>query len=328
MLNAARVRLNDAIQSIGGDILKDSQPFTQQMANSAWLRMQQFLANLGYARLIDEEIITGLPIVASSDPASQCWIDWTGFYDGTQIWTGFALPRKCMFPLRIWDRVTGFNAGWGEPLRNIMDGLPATYKYPRNGIFEWRNDRIYMPGSTISVDLRIRFAQFFPFFENQGTVTGPVTAYSINGNVITVVANNTLASGGGQSVTLDGFGTSTFLNGQILTTISVTPLMFTAAYTHANAAATEAGTWTSLMMWSQQLVPIVGSLDALADYICVEACDGRDDVDSQTFKARAEAEAKLIFNRDVRLKNRSNVRRQPRSRRYGSSVNGTYGYGW
>ena len=43
VLNTARVRLNDAIQQLSGDILKDSQPFTQQMANSAWLRLQQFL---------------------------------------------------------------------------------------------------------------------------------------------------------------------------------------------------------------------------------------------------------------------------------------------
>jgi hypothetical protein len=254
VMNTARVRLNDAIQQLSGDILKDSQPFSQTMVNSAWLRMQQFLANLGFARLVDEVVITGLPICGNLiDPATQCWIDWTGFYDGTQIWTGFALPQRCSFPLKIWDRVTGFNSGWGEPIRNVMDGLPATFKYPRNGIFEWRNDRIYMPGTSIPVDLRVRFAQFFPFFQTQGNT-----------------------------------------------------------------------------QWYQQPVPIVGCLDSLADYICVEACDGRDDVDSQTFKSRAEGEAKLIFNRDVRLKNRSNVRRQPRSgpRNSGNSYGGGYGYSW
>jgi hypothetical protein len=249
VLDTARTRLNDAIQQLSGDILKNVQPFTQTMANSAWLRMQQYLANLGYARLIDEEVIVGLPISGNpQDPANQCWIDWTGFYDGTQVWQNFALPQRCMFPLKIWDRVTAMNSGWGAPLVNVMDGLPATYTYARNGIFEWRNDRIYMPGTMISVDLRVRFAQFFPFFETQGDT-----------------------------------------------------------------------------QWYQQRVPIVGCLDALADYICVEACDGRDDVDSQTFKNRAEGEAKLIFNRDVRLKNRSNVRRQAHSgpRNQG----GGFGYG-
>jgi hypothetical protein len=234
VLNTARVRMNDAIASLGGDILTDAQPFTQQMTNSAWRRMQEFLANLGWARLIDEVIIQALPVCASSDPASQCWIDWTGFFDGTQVWKNYALPQRCVFPLRLWDRVSGMNAGWGHPLENVMDGLPAVFKYPRNGIFEYRNDKIYIPGTTLPVDLRVRFAQFFPDFVTQGETE-----------------------------------------------------------------------------WYQQPVPIARCLDSFADYICVEASDGRDDVDSQTFKTRAENEAKLIFNRDVRLKNRSNVRRKP-----------------
>jgi len=249
VLNTARVRLNDAIQQLSGDILSDNQPFTQTMANTAWMRLQQYLSNLGFARLIDEYVISGLPVAGSQDPASQCWIDWTGFYDGTQIWTAFKLPQQLSFPLKIWDRVHGYNTGWGEPIRNIMDGLPATFKYPRNGIFEWRNDRIYMPGTVVPVDLRVRFAQFFPPFQTQGQT-----------------------------------------------------------------------------QWYQQPVPIVGCLDSLADYICVEACDGRDDVDSSTFKNRAEGEAKLIFNRDIRLKNRSNVRRQPRSGPRNN--NGNYGYSY
>jgi hypothetical protein len=235
-MDLARTRLNDAIQQLGGDILKDSQPFSQTMANGAWRRLQHFLANMGYARLVDEVVIQSLPICASADPATQCWLDWTGFYDGTQVWTNYALPQKCSFPLKLWDRVSGFNAGWGRHLDQVMDGLPATFKYQRNAIFDWRNDRIYMPGTNMPVDLRVRFGQYLPNFQTQGET-----------------------------------------------------------------------------QWYQQPIPIVGAVDALADYICVEASDGRDDVDSQTFKTRAEGEAKLLFNPDVRIKNRTNVRRQPRS---------------
>jgi hypothetical protein len=248
-LALARARLNDMIQSVGGDILKVGQPFARTYSNGGWRRLQHFLANLGYGRLIDEVRIDALPICGNRmDPATQCWIDWTGYFDGTQLWTNYALPAKCSFPLKIWDRVSGYNSGWGLPLVEAMDGLPATIKYPRNGIFDYRNDRIYFPGTTIPVDMRIRFGQYLPNFTTQGET-----------------------------------------------------------------------------QWYQQPVPIVGCLDARADYICVEACDGRDDIDSATFKSRAEGEAKLIFNRDVRLKNRSNVRRRPHSgpRNQG----GGYGYG-
>lgn len=246
-MDLARTRLNDAIQQLSGDILKNTQSFSQTMCNAAWRRLQHYLANMGYARLVDEVVIQALPIAGSSDPASQCWLDWTGFFDGTQLWTEYALPQKCSFPLKIWDRVSGFNAGWGRHLEQAMDGMPATFKYQRNAIFDWRNDRIHMPGTNVPVDLRIRFGQYLPSFKTQGET-----------------------------------------------------------------------------QWYDQPIPIVGAVDALADYICVEASDGRDDVDSQTFKTRAEGEAKLLFNPDVRIKNRTNVRRQPRS----GPRNVGYGYSY
>ncbi len=247
-LALARGRLNDMIQQVGGDILKVNQPFARTYCNAAWRRLQQYLANFGHTRGIDEYTITGLPPVATLDPASQCWLDWTGYFDGTQLWTEFAVPRQFYSPLKVWERITGQNA-YFAPLNCRMDGLPDGPKGWRNGFFEWRADRLYMPGSQNSMDLRIRFAQFFPDFVTQGET-----------------------------------------------------------------------------QWYQQPVPIVGATDALADYICVEATDGRDDVDSQTFKTRAEKEAKLIFNRDVRLKQRSNVRRHPRSGARNAYAFGDYGY--
>ena len=67
-----------------------------------------------------------------------------------------------------------------------------------------------------------------------------ITAWSINTNVVTFTANNWLTVGGGQTVTISGFATSTFLNGTY-TTISATSTTFTVALTHANGSATEAG---------------------------------------------------------------------------------------
>lgn len=249
VLNTARTRMNDAIQDLGGDILTDEQPFTQQMANSAWRSLQEFVANLGYTRLVDEIILTGLPPVASLDPASQTWLSWVGFSTGGinegAIDTNIVLPQTLIFPLKIWERVTGQNA-WFTKMENVMDGIPTVPKTGYNRLFEWRQDRIYMPGSLMSMDLRIRFASYFPDFTTQGNT-----------------------------------------------------------------------------QWYQQPVPIMRCLDAFADFICVEASIGRDDVSPSTFKSSGEGKAKLIFNRDVRLKNRTNVRRRPRSG--GSGNHGAYG---
>ena len=65
--------------------------------------------------------------------------------------------------------------------------------------------------------------------------------------------------------------------------------------------------------------------------LCVEASDGRDDVSSATFLTRAEGNAKKLFNKNVRLKNRSNVRRRPRGGSRGNSYDlgyGGAGVGW
>ena len=74
VLGTARVRLNDSIdtlQPVSGKILENNQTFSQQAVNNAWRFFQEMLADRGFARLIDEVIIAGFPIVASLDPASQ-----------------------------------------------------------------------------------------------------------------------------------------------------------------------------------------------------------------------------------------------------------------
>ena len=95
-----------------------------------------------------------------------------------------------------------------------------------------------------------------------GRFTGPsvpfsagaysVTAYSIASNQLTLTVNNSLWTGGGQRITLFGFGTSTFLNGVTLTTTSATSTTIVAPFPYADTSATEAGYVTPLI-WLQQL---------------------------------------------------------------------------
>lgn len=69
-----------------------------------------------------------------------------------------------------------------------------------------------------------------------------ISAYSITSNVITFTTA-TQALVANQVVTISGFPTSTFLNGAVLTVSAtgLTTTQFEAAFTHANASATEAG---------------------------------------------------------------------------------------
>jgi hypothetical protein len=66
-----------------------------------------------------------------------------------------------------------------------------------------------------------------------------ITAYSITSNVITATCSNTFAAT--DVVLLQGFSTSTFLNGSSVTLTSASSTQFVGALTHANASATENG---------------------------------------------------------------------------------------
>ena len=175
VLNSARVRMNDAIESIGGDILQDSQPFTQEMTNDGWRRLQSFLANLGYGRLKKPLLMPAFPVVADYDPGSWCTLDWTAYFDGVSFWVPPSinvLPPDLILPLRISERVTGSNSSW-SPMALAKDQLPAVKKGPYNGWWQWENDTIYLPGSIYSMDLRLEYAAFLPDF----LTTGPVQWY-------------------------------------------------------------------------------------------------------------------------------------------------------
>ena len=178
VLNLARVRVNDAIQSIGGDTLTDDQPFTQVMANAAWLKLQQFLGNMGYSRNRKRVVLTGMPVVDSQDPASETLLTQEYFYDGVSYWippNTPVLPQDFIAPLRIGERqsvgyqpvLTQGNQRF-NPLRLSPDGNPCTKKTNWNGWFDWYSDCIVMPGSVVPMDLEIYYAAYMGDFITVG----------------------------------------------------------------------------------------------------------------------------------------------------------------
>jgi hypothetical protein len=243
-LNLARTRLNDAIQAIGGDILTDAQPFTAAMTNGAWRKLQAYLANLGFAKYKRKYFAYALPVVATTDPSISTQWSWTFFFDGTSYYETAAsvLPNDLICPLYLKERQTGSNGRFYR-MQFCPDGLPEFQKLGWNRYWEWKNDIIYMPGSTFSMDLEVEYAAYdYDFVVTAGVLGNP--------------------------------GTSP----------PTTP--------------------------ANMQVPIMRCQSSLANYIAAECAMGRDDVDVQSFVTTAEADAKLIVNNEVKLKQRTPVQRQ------------------
>ena len=168
----ARVRLNDCPLGLVGNLLADSQPYSQTFCNLGWRRFQSDLAQAGDPAQTEEVLITGIPVVAGIDPATLVWIDQTGFWDGSSFWppsTVSPLPQNLIQPLHLKERLAGTvqKLGAMDPCDN---GLPMGPKTTYLRFWEWRGSRIYMPGATVMRDLWVRYASFLPDINTVGTV--------------------------------------------------------------------------------------------------------------------------------------------------------------
>jgi hypothetical protein len=185
-LQLARVRLLDAIQSISGDILTDTAAFTLPTINGAWRRFQELIVNFGIPWLKQEKVLLAVPAVSGSDPATQVSLNWNGYYNGSVGTSSPALPQDFIEPLLLWERTNG-SGGDFFPMDKLDNGLPAVAKTTRNNYWEWRYGSIYMPGATLTTDIRLRYTAFYPDF-----VAPNITVFSSQ-NIPVARAMNPLA---------------------------------------------------------------------------------------------------------------------------------------
>ena len=170
VLGLVRVILGDYIQNAAtnaGDIFADTQSYVYPTLNLGWRTLQRKAALNGHARLEAKTVITGLPVVnaaVQSDPATEVYLSWLGFYDGVNLITGgVVLPQDLMFPIKIAERQTATTFNFA-PMHPATDGLPSIppgfwLKYweyravPNNG-----GEALYLKGSVVSLDLEMRYA--------------------------------------------------------------------------------------------------------------------------------------------------------------------------
>ena len=155
-MNRARAYVNDAFRGGKGRILTDTAPFTIEYLNGALEELQDKLGNNGVITLTIDNVILG-PIgpLPGPDPAVQIFIGYTGYFDGYAMHALPVLPSNIISVQKAWERVVGSGLPFkemGEP----QEGLPSILQGPWLNQWEYRQDRIYMTGSTQTEELRIR----------------------------------------------------------------------------------------------------------------------------------------------------------------------------
>jgi hypothetical protein len=146
-------------------------PFTQPFLNSSIRELYRELRNVGQPTLIkDNVIVSGLTPVNSPanglgqpDPAVQVYLSFGGYFDGVDINSDLMLPSDVIYMERVWERQNGTNDSF-TPMQQPQFGLCSRPQQTMFGEWEWRNDNIWMVGSTQTRDLRLRYWAGLPQF--------------------------------------------------------------------------------------------------------------------------------------------------------------------
>lgn len=177
VMNLARATINDMLRSSAGQILTDPAPFSLEFINAAIEACQEYLAVNGIpTQIVDNFILTPLTATTSSDPDTQVFVGYQGYFDGVAMNATPALPSDLIVPLRVWQRQTGSSSNFC-PMEPARDGIRSGQPGSVFGNWEWRQGAIYLNGCTTTQDLRIRYEQSLTDLAtsaNFSTVTIPI----------------------------------------------------------------------------------------------------------------------------------------------------------
>lgn len=170
-MNASRVRINDSILSVGGQILTDNADFTPVLVNLSYQMLQQFLVSLGWVRFVVQNfIIPNVPPVANEDTSLNVTLSWSGYSDGVNFTGTPALPQDLIKPLKLSGRASDTSPNV-NPFIDIdgpetrIERLPSVPKKDWNETWIWDSDQVNMIGALTTTDLRVDYAAYLPDFD-------------------------------------------------------------------------------------------------------------------------------------------------------------------
>ena len=74
-----------------------------------------------------------------------------------------ALPSNLIEPLEVWERITNVaNPTAFLEMDKLLHAIPNVTKDEWNRFWQWRQDTLYLPGSRVTMDLRIFYSSYLP----------------------------------------------------------------------------------------------------------------------------------------------------------------------
>jgi len=169
VLSRIRMILNDS-EVVGGDVLTDTAPFTFDVVNAGFERVQVELATVGVETMAKETWLVALPSMPIIDPEGRLIINDAGaniIYPGVNaINNKFSavpqLPPDLVVPLACWERQNGTSNFTGPKMRQSNDGLLNMQQTQFLIDWQWLEDGLYFRGALQSQDLKLRYEKQMP----------------------------------------------------------------------------------------------------------------------------------------------------------------------
>lgn len=160
VMELVRSIVNDTFPGIAGQqgrVFTDDAPFTLPFLNSALRTLQRKLRNGGVTFPDkDNVILSNLTPVVTASTSVQIYVGYNGYFDGTTLHPTPKLPNDLMQPYVVWEQQANSGLAFA-PMQQVQEGLPSTLQGPFLGLWEWRDYKICMIGSSQTKNLRLKY---------------------------------------------------------------------------------------------------------------------------------------------------------------------------
>jgi hypothetical protein len=160
VMQLVRSLVNDTFPGIlgaQGRIFTNNAQFTIPLFNSAYRKLQRKLRTEGATFPIKDNVqLLNLTPVIAQNTNVQTYVDFNGYFDGTTMHDTPKLPSDLLQPYVVEEQTVGTGFPF-VPMAQPAEGLPSVLQGSMLEMWEWRNYKIYMVGSIVTKNLRIRY---------------------------------------------------------------------------------------------------------------------------------------------------------------------------
>ena len=179
---------------LAGNVLNPlTNPAVWPLVNHCYRELEDELLRLGVETFTKTTDLLNIPPTNAPLERTSLYINWDGYWDGSEVIPTVSLPGDLLQPLECWECPTGTNLTW-LPMKQAPDQLFVQVPSNRFQQWGWWDNKLWIPQCTVENDLRIRYLAYAPDITDGTTVLA--IAHSKTALAYRIAAVASMARGG------------------------------------------------------------------------------------------------------------------------------------